>query len=67
MLLLTMTMQVDADRVGRCEAILRGLKKRREVTSTVPVLVHTANRFPASATLLAPLEWTSSLEHVRFH
>ncbi|KAI9461365.1 hypothetical protein HD554DRAFT_2223603 [Boletus coccyginus] len=30
-----------ADHVGACEAILRGLKKRHEVTGTVPVLIHT--------------------------
>ena len=41
-----MTIQVDADRVGGCEAILRGLKKSHEVTGTVPVLIHTASRFP---------------------
>ncbi|KAG8216629.1 hypothetical protein J3R82DRAFT_6824 [Butyriboletus roseoflavus] len=32
----------DADHVGACEAILRGLKKRHEVTGTVPILVHTS-------------------------
>ncbi|KAI9461371.1 hypothetical protein HD554DRAFT_2041450 [Boletus coccyginus] len=31
-----------ADHVGACEAILRGLKKRHEVTGTVPVLIHTS-------------------------
>ena len=43
---LTMTIQADADRVGGCEAILRGLKKRHEVTGTVLDLVHTASRLP---------------------
>ena len=57
MLLLTMTIQVDMDHVGRCEAILRlgGLKKWHKMTGT------------ATATLLAPLEWSSSLEHIHFH
>ncbi|KAF8555874.1 NAD(P)-binding protein [Imleria badia] len=32
----------DSDHVGACEAILRGLKKRHEVTDTVPILVHTS-------------------------
>ncbi|KAF8137162.1 hypothetical protein EV363DRAFT_652065 [Boletus edulis] len=32
----------DADHVGACEAILRGLKKRHETTGTVPILVHTS-------------------------
>ena len=41
-----MAIQADADRVGGCEAILRGLKKRHEVMGTVPVLVHAASRFP---------------------
>jgi nucleoside-diphosphate-sugar epimerase len=31
-----------ADHVGACEAILKGLKKRHEVTGTVPILVHTS-------------------------
>ncbi|KAF8555770.1 NAD(P)-binding protein [Imleria badia] len=33
----------DADHVGACKAILRGLKKRHEVTGAVPILVHTAS------------------------
>ena len=41
-----MTIRVEADHVAECEAISRGLKKRHEVTSTVPVLVHIASRFP---------------------
>ncbi|KAF8438923.1 hypothetical protein L210DRAFT_3761142 [Boletus edulis BED1] len=32
----------DSDHVESCEAILRGLKKRYEVTGTIPVFVHTS-------------------------
>ncbi|KIJ63842.1 hypothetical protein HYDPIDRAFT_29192 [Hydnomerulius pinastri MD-312] len=34
----------NADDVPACEAILRGLKKRHQTTSTVPILIHTKIR-----------------------
>ncbi|KAN0086261.1 hypothetical protein V8E55_007395 [Tylopilus felleus] len=33
----------DSDHVGSCEAILRGLKKRHEMTGTVSSFIHTVN------------------------
>jgi nucleoside-diphosphate-sugar epimerase len=32
----------NVDHVGACEAILRGLKKRHEMTGAVPILIHTS-------------------------
>ncbi|KAH0835027.1 hypothetical protein J3R83DRAFT_10764 [Lanmaoa asiatica] len=33
----------NADHVGACEAILRGLKRRHEMTDTTPILIHTVS------------------------
>jgi hypothetical protein len=44
-------MQADADDLGSIQAILKGLKRKYEVTGTPPILIHTVSLYPTEVAI----------------